>query len=223
MKIGLSSKTLSLIDLSIDRLLDDPPAAAARARRRQRRDLGRAAAAAARPRRPDAAARREASRSTRSWRPPRTRSTPACCGSPTRAVIGTGGFVDTPNQRLAIRHVPPIVTPDDLAQVAGRAPQRPRASGSATSPTSSTGHPPLFGDAVINDGPGLLLVVEKLPGANTLDVTKGVEEALDELRPGLPGIDDRRDDLPPGDVHRDRDRQPHPRAAARLPAGGRSC
>src|SRR6476646_11572400 len=48
---------------------------------------------------------------------------------------------------------------------------------------------PLFGDAVINDGPGLMLVVAKFPWANTLDVTHGVEEALDQLRPGLPGIE----------------------------------
>src|SRR5918992_225138 len=33
-----------------------------------------------------------------------------------------------------------------------------------------------------------MLIVEKLPWANTLDVTKGIEAALDELRPGLPGI-----------------------------------
>ena len=50
-------------------------------------------------------------------------------------------------------------------------------------------HQPLIGDAVINDGPGLMLVVEKFPWANTLDVTKGVEAALDELRPGLPGLE----------------------------------
>ncbi len=48
---------------------------------------------------------------------------------------------------------------------------------------------PLIGDAVINDGPGLMLVVEKFPWANTLDVTRGVEAALNELRPGLPGIE----------------------------------
>ena len=47
---------------------------------------------------------------------------------------------------------------------------------------------PLIGDAVINDGPGLMLVVEKFPWANTLDVTKGVEDALTALRPGSPGI-----------------------------------
>ena len=28
-------------------------------------------------------------------------------------------------------------------------------------------HQPLIGDAVINDGPGLMLIVEKLPWANT--------------------------------------------------------
>ncbi len=31
---------------------------------------------------------------------------------------GTGGWIDTPNQRLAIQHVQPIVSPNELAQVA---------------------------------------------------------------------------------------------------------
>src|SRR3954465_3421044 len=35
----------------------------------------------------------------------------------TGSVIGTGGMVETPNQRLSVRNVLPIVTPDDLAQV----------------------------------------------------------------------------------------------------------
>jgi CzcA family heavy metal efflux pump len=34
----------------------------------------------------------------------------------------------------------------------------------------------------------LLLIVQKSPGANTLDVTRGVEDAVDELRPGLSDI-----------------------------------
>ena len=50
-------------------------------------------------------------------------------------------------------------------------------------------HQPLIGDAVINDGPGLMLIVEKFPWANTVDVTKGVEDAIAELRPGLTDID----------------------------------
>jgi CzcA family heavy metal efflux pump len=47
---------------------------------------------------------------------------------------------------------------------------------------------PLFGDAVINGGPGLMMIVEKLPWANTLDVTRGVEEAINNMRPGLQDI-----------------------------------
>ena len=48
---------------------------------------------------------------------------------------------------------------------------------------------PLDGDAVINDGVGLMIIVEKLPWANTLDVTRGIEEALAQLKPGLAGIE----------------------------------
>ena len=50
-------------------------------------------------------------------------------------------------------------------------------------------HQPLIGDAVLKDGPGLLLVVEKYPGFNTVEVTQGVEAALAELRSGMTGID----------------------------------
>ena len=49
------------------------------------------------------------------------------------------------------------------------------------------GFPPPIGDAVINDGPGLLLIVEKQPWGNTLEVTRNVEAALEALRPGLHG------------------------------------
>src|SRR5439155_3801232 len=50
-------------------------------------------------------------------------------------------------------------------------------------------HQPLVGDAVIHGRPGLMLVVQKLPWGNTLQVTRGVEKALDEMRPGLRGIE----------------------------------
>ena len=104
------------------------------------------------------------------------------------AVVGTGGFLDTPNQRLGVRHVLPILGAKDLAQVGfrGRDGESRRLSDVAD---VVTGHPPLIGDAIVNDGAGLLLVVEKFPGANTLEVTKGLEDALDALRPGLSGIE----------------------------------
>ena len=71
------------------------------------------------------------------------------------AIIGTGGFVETPNQRLGVQHVLPIVTPEDLAKVVGRRPApTARRCASPTSPTSMEDHQPLIGDAVINGGPG---------------------------------------------------------------------
>jgi CzcA family heavy metal efflux pump len=107
------------------------------------------------------------------------------------AVIGTGGFIDTPNQRLNIRPVLPIKSAADLAQVPienmKKSDGTPLRLGDVADVVEDTW--PLIGDAIINDGPGLMLVVEKFPWANTLDVTRDVEAALDELRPGLPGIE----------------------------------
>src|SRR4051794_1384119 len=102
--------------------------------------------------------------------------------------IGTGGFVDTANQRFPIEHVPAIVAPDDLEKVVLiNAKGEPVHLSDIAEVVKD--HQPLFGDAVVNDGPGLLLVVEKFPWANTLDVTRGVEQAIEEMKPGLPGID----------------------------------
>jgi CzcA family heavy metal efflux pump len=101
--------------------------------------------------------------------------------------IGTGGFIDTPNQRLVVQHVPPIVTPRDLAEVVvtQKGGKTVRIGDVAT---VNDGTMPLAGDAVINGGPGLLLIVEKYPWGNTLDVTHRVEAAIKEMQPGLPGI-----------------------------------
>ena len=49
-------------------------------------------------------------------------------------------------------------------------------------------HQPLIGDAVVGGSPGLLLVIEKLPWGSTLEITRGVEDAIRSLQPGLPGI-----------------------------------
>ena len=82
--------------------------------------------------------------------------------------IGTGGFIDTPNQRLLVKHVLPIVTPNDLAQVAVKEQRRPDAVRLADVANVTIGTQPLAGDAVVNGGPGLLLIVEKYPWGNTL-------------------------------------------------------
>jgi CzcA family heavy metal efflux pump len=100
------------------------------------------------------------------------------------SVPGTGGFIDTPNQRLGVMHISPIVTADDLSRV--------RVEGTAYRlgdvATVVEDHQPLIGDAPTGEGTGLVLVVEKFPDANTLEVTRGIEDAIDVMRPGLSGI-----------------------------------
>ena len=132
-------------------------------------------------------------------------------------VVGTGGFVETPSQRITARTGLPIVHPSDLAQVpiarrGGRALRLGDVARVAYGPQ------PLIGDAVVNDGPGLLLVVEKLQGANTLAVTRGRRRRA-RRPPSRPARGRaRRDDLPSGELHRARDPQPQARAAAGLRA-----
>lgn len=99
------------------------------------------------------------------------------------------GFIDTPNQRLEIKaEIQSTVTPDDIKSIPI---------------VSKTGEhlvladvanviwqePLPIGDAVINDGPGMMLIVEKFPWANTLEVTHGVEAAFAEMKDSIKNID----------------------------------
>ena len=101
--------------------------------------------------------------------------------------IGTGGFLDTPANRLQVRHTIPILTGEQLARVpiVKRGGEVIRL-GDVADVVIDT--PPLMGDGVINDRPGLLLVVQKLPWANTADVTTGLDAAIADLQPALPDI-----------------------------------
>ncbi len=102
--------------------------------------------------------------------------------------VGGGGFIDTPNQRLAIRHESWARSTQDLtrAVVAWRNGTSLRVGDVGK---VVEGFAPPIGDAVINGKPGLLLIVEKYPWGNTVEVTRGVEKALEELRPGLPDME----------------------------------
>lgn len=119
--------------------------------------------------------------------------------------VGAGGFVDTANQRLALRHVPAVYTPEQLGEIVVGF----RQSGASSAAVSTVGtvpsppsplrikdvadvtydYAPPIGDAIINSRPGLLLIVEKQPWANTLDVTRNVEKAMAELKPAMGDVE----------------------------------
>lgn len=114
--------------------------------------------------------------------------------------VGSGGFVDTPNQRLALRHIPAVYSPEQLGEVPIRSlntmsgPKRNGANIVATNGSPlrirdvaevKFDYAPPIGDAIINNRPGLLLIVEKQPWANTLDVTRNVEKAMSDLKPAM--------------------------------------
>lgn len=108
---------------------------------------------------------------------------------------GTGGFIDTVNQRLHVFHEQAINTPEELSAVTLEGIEggavfvngEPLTLGDVAQLV--TDHQPLIGDALCAGGPCILLVIEKFPNANTPAVAAGVDSALDALSVGLPGID----------------------------------
>ena len=102
-------------------------------------------------------------------------------------LVGGGGFVDTPNQRLAVQQAGTVQTAADLARAivkqAGEAPVR---IGDVARVVDGFNAP--IGNAIIDDGPGIMLIVEKQPTANTLELTRAVEAAFAELKPGLKDV-----------------------------------
>ena len=104
----------------------------------------------------------------------------------TSSTPGAGGFIDTPNQRLGVRHISPTFSAETFAKV----PVYGTAMPLSDVATVVEDNQPLIGNALLKDGEsGLMLVVEKFPGANTNKVTEGVEAALRELSPGMKGIE----------------------------------
>jgi Cu/Ag efflux pump CusA len=101
------------------------------------------------------------------------------------AAPGTGGFIDGPNQRLEVRPVLPLGAPDLAKVPISDAPGKPTLGSVAN---VIQGHQPLIGDAITTKGAGLILLVQMSPGASVVGVTKGVEQALADLRPGLPHV-----------------------------------
>jgi CzcA family heavy metal efflux pump len=97
------------------------------------------------------------------------------------SLIGVG-FVDTRSQRIAVQMGTGLITPAELAQVTVNTPTgQPVPLGSLADITY--GAAPKFGDALVMGEPGIILSLSSQYGANTLEVTHEVEEALEALAP----------------------------------------
>ena len=100
---------------------------------------------------------------------------------------GRGGFLDLPQQRVNVQHVSPITSAGALGRIA--------VEGSTGTPITLSdvadiveAPPTIIGDGIVADTSGLVLVVEKQPGASTAEVSDGIEDALAALAVGLPGV-----------------------------------
>jgi CzcA family heavy metal efflux pump len=95
-----------------------------------------------------------------------------------------GGFVETANQRIVFQSEGQSLTPADIGHTVV-------ATENGVSVTLANvadvveAPEPAIGAATINGKPGVILNVDEQYGANTVDVTRGVEAALAQLRPLL--------------------------------------
>lgn len=104
------------------------------------------------------------------------------------ARVSTGvmgaGFIETENQRVTLQTEGQSLTPELLGQVV--------IVGATTNGTPvrlkdvatvKEGPEPKYGDTLIQGEPGVLLTMSSQYGANTLEVTRALEAALDEMKP----------------------------------------
>jgi CzcA family heavy metal efflux pump len=99
------------------------------------------------------------------------------------ALIG-GGYLETPTQRIVIQAQAPGASIDALAgAVLGTREGVPVRLGDVA--TVREGSQPRFGNALIAGRPGILIETSTQFGANTLEVTRALEERLEALAPVL--------------------------------------
>lgn len=94
------------------------------------------------------------------------------------------GLIDLPNQRVVLQTQGQSITPEAIAgTILLRNATGAVAIGDVADVVNAA--EPLVSGATIQGGPGVVLNVEEQYGANTIEVTKALEAALDELRPAL--------------------------------------
>jgi len=92
------------------------------------------------------------------------------------------GFVETPAQRLVLQTEGQSLTPEQLGQVVVAQRDGRSIRLQEVAKVVEAGEPK-FGDALINGRPGILVTTASQYGANTMEVTRGVEAALEALKP----------------------------------------
>lgn len=94
------------------------------------------------------------------------------------------GFLVTPNQRITLQTEGQAVTPADIARtVVVRQDGVSIVLGDVADVVEAP--EPAIGGAAIMGQPGVVMNIDEQYGANTLAVTRGIEAALDDLRPSL--------------------------------------
>lgn len=96
--------------------------------------------------------------------------------------IQGAGFIETKNQRVIIQTEGQALTPEALGEVVithktGRSVRLKDVA------RVREGAEPKFGDTLIMGRPGVLLTMSSQYGANTMEVTRGLEQALAEMKP----------------------------------------
>ena len=92
------------------------------------------------------------------------------------------GFIENKNQRIIIQTEGQAITPEALGKaiISYKDGQSVRLKDVAN---VVEGAEPKFGDTVIQGKPGVLMTMSSQYGANTMDVTRALEAALDEMKP----------------------------------------
>ncbi|HLI29840.1 MAG TPA: efflux RND transporter permease subunit [Terriglobia bacterium] len=98
--------------------------------------------------------------------------------------IRGAGFVSTANQRIILQTEGQSLTPAAIAQTVLIHHQGANLTLGDVSQVVNAPAPPVGGVSIMGQ-PGLMLMVSSQYGANTLDVTRGIDRALGELQPGL--------------------------------------
>lgn len=94
------------------------------------------------------------------------------------------GFIDTENQRIVLQTEGQSLTPEQIAQTVVSSHDGASVTLASVADVVDAPEPPI-GAAAVQGVPGVILIVSQQYGANTLQVTRSVEAALDELRPVL--------------------------------------